>query len=111
MGVEHRFQPGHPKLPGAGRPKGQPNKTTTSLKEALLLAATAAGGGDLVAYLTKMAIEQPSSFLSLLGRVLPLQLQGDSEKPLTVRRVEYVIVDVRADPPVMEIEHQNGGKQ
>ena len=105
------FKAGEPRPAAAGRKPGSPNKTTQSLKEALLKAASEAGGGDMVVYLTKMALEQPSSFLALLGRVLPLQLQGDSEKPLTVRRVEYVIVDVRADPPVMEIEHQNGGKQ
>ena len=45
------------------------------------------------AYLTKMALEQPSSFLALLGRVLPLQLQSENKNTLVIRRVEYVIID------------------
>ena len=57
------------------------------------MAAEKAGDGDMVAYLTKMALEQPSSFLSLLGRVLPLQLQSENKNTLVIRRVEYVIID------------------
>lgn len=63
--------------PGPGRPKGSANKTTTALREALLEAATAAGGdGGLVGYLTQQAIENPTSFLPLLGKVLPLDVKG-----------------------------------
>ena len=54
-----------------GRQKGTPNKTTTVLKDAILLAAAEAGDGDLVAYLKAQAIANPGPFLSLLGKVLP----------------------------------------
>lgn len=63
--------------PGPGRPKGVPNKTTTLLKDAILQAATAAGGpGGLVGYLTLQAQENPGPFMSLLGKVLPTQVEG-----------------------------------
>jgi len=71
-----------------GRKKGTPNKTTALLKDAILQAAEAAGGepskrspGGVVAYLTQQAKENPASFMSLLGKVLPTQLTGDSGRP------------------------------
>lgn len=63
--------------PGPGRPKGVPNKTTALLKDAILQAAEQAGGeGGIVGYLTLQAHENPSAYLSLLGKVIPLQVQG-----------------------------------
>ena len=85
------FQKGHAKL--GGRKPGQPNHPTQLLKDTILEAATRAGKGDIVAYLERQAEENPVAFLGLLGRVLPLQLQGDSDNPLVISRVEYVIVD------------------
>lgn len=82
--------------PGPGRPKGRPNKTTTQLKEALLEAATKAGGkGGLVGYLTLQAIENPQSFLPLLGKVLPLQHSSDPDHPI-VAIIERRIVAPKA---------------
>ena len=67
--------------PGPGRPKGSQNKTTTLLKDAILKAAEQAGnkvGSDgLVSYLTQQAEDNPPAFMSLLGKVLPMQLTGD----------------------------------
>jgi hypothetical protein len=60
-----------------GRPKGSPNKTTAILRDAILKGAENAGGGDLVAYLTKQAEDHPGPYLTLLGKVLPLNVQGD----------------------------------
>lgn len=81
--------------PGPGRPKGIPNKNTTLLKDALLAAATQAGGKDgLVGYLTEQAIANPQSFLPLLGKVLPLQLAGhDGGAVKSVARIEIVGVE------------------
>lgn len=80
--------------PGPGRPKGIPNRTTTLLKDAILQAATKAGGDDLVAYLEKQAKENPGPFMALLGKVLPMQVVGDPDNPLrTITRIELVAVD------------------
>lgn len=60
-----------------GRPKGAVNKTTALLKDAILKAATDAGNGDMAKYLAQQAIENPGPFMSLLGKVLPMQVTGD----------------------------------
>lgn len=72
---------------GPGRPKGVPNKLTITLREAILLAAEdvgsdGAGQGGLRGYLRRVAAEDVKAFASLLGRVLPLQVAGDSENPI-----------------------------
>lgn len=70
---------------GKGRPKGSKNKTTSLLKDALLMAATEAGGPEgLVGYLRQQAFESPSAFLSLLGKVLPLQVTGEDGESVKV---------------------------
>jgi hypothetical protein len=69
-----------------GRKKGLPNKVTTQLKEAILAAAEQAGGdGGLVTYLHEQAQMNPGHFMTLLGKVLPLQVAGDKDNPLHAR--------------------------
>lgn len=73
--------------PGPGRPKGSQNRTTALLKDAILKAAQEAGGGGddgLVTYLQVQASENPGPFLSLLGKVLPMQVAGDADNPVIV---------------------------
>lgn len=60
---------------GKGRPKGSRNKVTTEVKEMILQALDKAGG---VEYLTKQAKENPASFMTLVGKVLPLQVNSDT---------------------------------
>jgi hypothetical protein len=70
-----------------GRQKGTPNKTTALLKDAILLAAQKAGGDTetgLVDYLTVQASQNPGPFMSLLGKVLPMQLAGDPDAPISI---------------------------
>lgn len=65
-----------------GRPSGTPNKTTKALKDMILGALDAAGGEE---YLQKQALENPTAFLTLIGKVLPTQLTGEGDKPLTFK--------------------------
>lgn len=79
--------------PGPGRPKGSPNKTTSLLKDAILQAATNAGEGDMVEYLTQQARLNPGPFMSLLGKVMPTQLTGEDGGAIEfIGRIERRIV-------------------
>ena len=62
------------KRPGAGRKKGIPNKLTADLK-AMILGALADAGGQ--GYLARQAEENPTAFLSLVGKVLPMTVAND----------------------------------
>jgi hypothetical protein len=76
-------------LAGPGRPKGIPNKTTALLKDAILKAAERAGNkvGDdgMVSYLEVQATENPGPFMSLLGKVLPMQFTGEVNGDIIIR--------------------------
>lgn len=82
---------------GKGRVKGVPNKTTALLKDAILKAATDAGNGDMAAYLAQQARDNPGPFLSLLGKVLPMQVVGDAENPITVRHIMLTALGPKPD--------------
>lgn len=86
-----------PPAAGRGRQKGAVNKTTKTLKEAILLAAEESGQdkkgkGGLVGYLRRVADEDVKAFSSLLGRVLPLQVTGEGGGPVQFEKIERVIV-------------------
>lgn len=59
-----------------------------------ILRAFALAGGD--AYLAKVAESHPSAFLSLLVKVLPLQLADEGAGALHIGKVERVIVHPKA---------------
>jgi hypothetical protein len=65
-----------PPAAGMGRVKGSKNKVTRELKEMILGALDQAGGMD---YLAARAIDTPGPFLALVGKVLPMTVQGDLE--------------------------------
>ena len=62
-----------PPAAGKGRPKGAVNKTTKALKEMILGALDQAGGQQ---YLAEQAEENPTAFLTLIGKVLPMELKN-----------------------------------
>lgn len=72
--------------PGPGRPKGVPNKVTSLLKDEILQAAAAAHPDGRVGYLTEQARENPTAFLTLLGKVLPTQVSGSGDNGEVVLR-------------------------
>jgi hypothetical protein len=57
-----------------GRRKGTPNKITGDLK-AMILGALADAGGRK--YLLKQASENPTAYMTLLGRVLPKNINAN----------------------------------
>jgi hypothetical protein len=72
---------------GKGRPKGSPNKINALLKDEILQAAENAHPDGRVAYLAQQAQENPAAFMTLLGKVLPTQINGpgnDGEHKLVV---------------------------
>jgi hypothetical protein len=69
---------------GAGRKPGVPNKVTTELKEMILQALAGAGG---VEYLQTQADKNPASFLTLIGKVLPMQVAGAGKDGEIVHRI------------------------
>ena len=56
-----------------GRVKGSTNKVTKALKDMILGALDEAGGQT---YLVKQAGENPTAFLTLIGKVLPVDLNA-----------------------------------
>lgn len=80
---------------GPGRPPGAPNKITKQIKEAIAEAFERAGGVD---YLVKLAAEDPKTFCALVGKVIPLQVQGDPDNPIHMRhsKIEIVVVKPQA---------------
>lgn len=73
---------------GPGRPKGCQNKVPQQLKEMILRALDEAGGVD---YLKAQAKRTPGPFLALVGKVLPLTVQGpDGGAVVTAMEVRFV---------------------
>ena len=77
------FKKGMPRAPGAGRRPGSKNQVTLQVKEAILRALDEVGGHK---YLVKVAEENPAVFCTLLGKILPMQvnLSNGKEFKLTV---------------------------
>ena len=65
-----------------GRRKGTPNKLNADVKAMILGALDDAGGQE---YLAKQAKENPTAFLTLVGKILPLQVTGQNGGPLEHR--------------------------
>jgi hypothetical protein len=80
-----------PPAAGKGRRKGSRNKMTRALKNMILQALDDAGGQQ---YLAEQATKNPAAFMTLLGRVLPLTLAGDTSEPLAVCVTRYSATDV-----------------
>lgn len=76
-----------PPAAGKGRPKGSVNKVTKTIREAIEASFDKVGGAD---YLARMAEEQPTAYMTLLGKVLPAHMNistKDTGFKLVVERV------------------------
>lgn len=93
-----KVQASAPPNAGKGRKKGVPNKVTREVKAMILEALDGAGG---VEYLTERAKDPrtASAFLTLVGKVLPLQVTGGDGGPVTHSLlVEFVKSDSEVPP-------------
>jgi hypothetical protein len=84
---------------GQGRRKGTPNKITGDVKAMIVGALNDVGGRE---WLAARALDQPVAFMSLLGKVLPLQVTGENGGPM------IIVTGVRRDieplePPTITI--------
>ena len=74
-------------LTGGSR-KGKTNKSTALLKDMILEALDNKGGAT---YLEKQADENPAAFMTLIGKVLPMQVTGaDGDAVQVVTTVRLV---------------------
>ncbi len=76
------------KKTGGGSRKGRPNKATAELKDMVLRALDQAGGID---YLRAQAEANPTAFLTLVGKVLPLAVKGPGESGEHIMKVIHEI--------------------
>lgn len=85
--VDKRITPAFLAQAGKGRPKGVPNKATAHVKDMVIQALSKAGG---VEYLVTQAKLNPAAFMTLVGKVIPLQVTGEDGGPIKVTRIELV---------------------
>jgi hypothetical protein len=81
-----------------GRRAGTPNKVTKELRVMVLEALDRAGG---VAYLTKQAHANPTAFLSLVGKLLPREIQPEENRRLTLGELIEASYARLEEPPVL----------
>jgi len=64
-----------------GRQKGSTNKTTAELKEMILGALSEVGGQ---AYLVQQALDNPNAFMTLVGKVVPRDINAAVEAAASI---------------------------
>ena len=94
---------------GMGRPKGSVNKTTKTLKEALLNSFETLGSEK---WLVSLAESDPKAYASLLGRLVPSEVKAEVSSPderIVITGGHFIVRDswpeipnVIVDPPLPE---------
>lgn len=84
-----KFEKGQTRLPSAGRLKGSPNKLTVDVREMIRGALEDAGGRK---YLLEQAQLNPVAFMSLVGKILPKEINVDLIADIHL--IKHVVVDV-----------------
>ncbi len=85
---------------GQGRPKGAANKTTSEVKAMVIAALQRVGG---IEYLAARALDQPVAFMALVGRVMPLQLEGSPEGGAVIIQVVTGVPEPD-EPPTIDAD-------
>lgn len=80
-----------PPAAGIGKKPGTLNHNTKLVKDMVAKALEMAGGET---YLLSQAKDNPTAFLTLVGKLIPVQLGGDPNGvPVALQEVRRVIVD------------------
>lgn len=96
---------GMPRPEGAGRKKGTPNKVNKLIKDALVEAAEKVGENGkgslgIVGYFMRIAKQRPDLFCGMIGKIIPLQIQGSGPngelQTVTYRSRTDVIDELKA---------------
>jgi hypothetical protein len=82
-----------PPAAGMGRKRGSLNKTTRTLKEALLASFNTLGGEK---WLIRLAESDPKAYVGLLGRIIPSEINGQV-RAISENLVVYI--DTNDDDP------------
>ena len=69
---------------GKGRTKGQPNRLTRTMKEAIEQAFDKAGGVDYLVKLAHGTSSDRQAFAALIGRLLPMQVNSNIDQRIRV---------------------------
>lgn len=77
-----------PPAAGMGRIKGSKNKLPLSVKMMIIDALEKSGGME---YLARQAEANPPAFMSLVGKVLPLQITGEDGGPVLAVIERHII--------------------
>lgn len=72
-----------------GRKAGTPNKLSATVKDNVIAVFDAIGGTK---NMTTWAKTNETEFYRLYSKLMPLQLTGDPESPITFQRIERTIV-------------------
>jgi hypothetical protein len=77
-----------------GRVKGVPNKLTTGAKEVIAQVAENIGGVARMTEWVRESKENEKAFwTNIYTKLLPLQVAGDKDNPLSIHRIERTIVE------------------
>jgi len=90
--------------PGAGRPKGVPNKVTNTFRDLLLQAAHEVGDsreegkdgqGGVLGYLKKAAVREEKTFLLMMARILPLKINAEIKQLKEKISLEEAVAELK----------------
>ena len=81
-------------LKTGGRKKGTPNKLTSTAKDSISQCAALLeqNGRSLYTWVSEDPANEKAFWVQMYTKLLPLQLAGDSENPLTIALIERKIV-------------------
>jgi hypothetical protein len=91
-----------PPAAGKGRPKGARNKLSRDIREMIRAALDKAGG---IAYLVKQAELNPTAFMTLVGKIIPTQIDAPIKRELPEMTRDQLVVLLNSTRAAAEDGH------